>query len=110
MIRRVVYLLLALGTLPTAMWAAAAPAQPATKPAAGSKVTVAILDFDAAMPGNAEMGKQIGEILALTLRDEEGFTLVDRAAIAQTIKEIELNLTGLVDAKTAITIGRQVGA
>jgi TolB-like protein len=88
--------------------AQSAPASlPSTQPAG---LSVAILDFTADVPGNDELGKQIGETLTATLSDQPGFILVDRATLARTLEEHELNLTGLVDASKAIQVGKLIGA
>ncbi|MDB5323581.1 MAG: hypothetical protein JWN40_5212, partial [Phycisphaerales bacterium] len=84
--------------------AAASPAK------AAPKVTVAVLDFSANIPGNPELGQQVGETLTATLSGESGFTLVDRPALARTLQEQELNLTGIVSAEQATKIGKLVGA
>lgn len=83
--------------------------QPSTRPAKKT-ITVAILDFDANFPGNADLGKQIAETLSATLSGEDGITLVDRASLAKTIAEQEVNLTGLVAQDRAIKIGNLIGA
>ena len=82
-------------------------------PKAGAEpksVTVAILDFEASAPGNPELGKQIGETLVAMLTGDVSFSLVDRTALAKSLQEHELNLTGLVDAEQAVKIGKLVGA
>jgi TolB-like protein len=84
--------------------------QPATAPALAPSVTVAILDFDSSLPGGAESGKQISETLTAMLAGQEGITIVERSAIAQVLKEQELNATGLVDPQQAVRIGKLVGA
>src|SRR5689334_9411833 len=65
------------------------------------KVTVAVLDFAANLPGNPDLGAQVAETLTATLSGETGFTLVDRSSLARTLQEHELNLTGLVSAEQA---------
>jgi TolB-like protein len=80
---------------------------PTTQPAG---LTVAILDFSADVPGNDDLGKQIGETLTATLSDQPGFILVDRATLTRTLQEHELNLTGLVDADKAVQVGKLLGA
>jgi TolB-like protein len=84
------------------------PSAPATTQPAG--LTVAILDFSADVDGNADLGQQIGETLTATLSDEPGYVLVDRATLARTLQEHELNMTGLVDADKAIQVGKLIGA
>lgn len=73
-------------------------------------LTVAILDFESAAPGNPELGAQVSQVLTATLSDEQGFSLVDRSSLAQTLREHELNLTGLVNAEQAAKIGKLAGA
>lgn len=84
------------------------PAETATSKPAG--LTIAILDFSADVPGDQNLGAQIGETLTAALTDQPGFTLVDRATLARTLQEHELNLTGLVDADKAVQVGKIVGA
>ncbi len=79
------------------------------KPAPAT-ITVAILDFEVTAPGNAELGKQAGEALTAMLSGQAGFTLVERAALAKSLEEHELNLTGLVDTEQAVKVGKLVGA
>jgi hypothetical protein len=93
--------------IPTRACAQAPATQAGAFPAA---LTVAVLDFAADIPGNADLGKQIGETLTATMASESGFTLVDRAMLDQTLKEHALNLTGLVNPDDAIKIGHLVGA
>jgi TolB-like protein len=100
------------GPAPQEPSTATAPAEPSTQPAAAQKreLTVAILDFSANSPGAPELGSQIGEVLTAMLSGEPGFTLVDRATLARTLQEHELNLSGVVDTDKAVQIGKLVGA
>src|SRR5689334_17065353 len=78
-------------------------ADPTTKPAAkDAPISVAILEFEAKDPGNPDLGKQISETLTAVLSGEPGITLVERATLARTLQEQELNLTGLVDTDKAV--------
>ena len=99
----------------------AAAADPAEKgetksdksPAAASKktgLTVAVLDFTASDPANANMGAEIGAALSAMLSGESGITLVERESLMQTLREHELNLTGLVNDEQAVKVGKLVGA
>jgi TolB-like protein len=90
--------------------AAEKPAETPGAVKAPPKVTVAVLDFSASVPGNAELGQQVGEALTATLSGESGFTLVDRATLARTLQEQELNLTGVISPEQATKIGKLVGA
>jgi len=83
------------------------PPSAATQPGG---LTVAILDFSADVPGDDDLGKQIGEALTAMLSDQPGLILVDRATLARTLQEHELNLTGLVDTSSAVQVGKIVGA
>jgi len=80
-----------------------------TKPQAPT-LTVAILDFEASTPANPDLGKEIGEALTAVLSGEDGFRLVDRASMAKTLSENQLNLTGLVNPDEATKIGKLTGA
>ncbi len=90
--------------------------QPATQPAqataqpAQDSITVAVLDFDSSLPGNADSGKQVSETLTALLAGQPGITTVERSAIAQVLKEQELNATGLVDPQQMVRVGKLVGA
>ncbi|MGD0463713.1 MAG: CsgG/HfaB family protein [Tepidisphaeraceae bacterium] len=87
-----------------------ATTQPATVPAAHHELTVALLNFQANLPGTGDAGPQVVDTLTATLSGEPGFTLVDRSTLDSILKEHELNLTGLVDADTAVHVGKLVGA
>lgn len=93
----------------TAGLCAAQTTQPTTKPAASAGLTVAIFDFDATVPGNPDLGKQAAEIISALITEAPNVRLVDRAQIAKTITEQELNLTGLVD-QDKVKVGKLVGA
>jgi len=80
------------------------------KPADKKTFTVAVLDFDGKIPGNPNLGSQIGETLTALLSMEQGFTLVDRAKLSKILQEQELNLTGLVSSEQAVKIGKLAGA
>jgi len=82
-------------------------------PAAGGApkpISVAILDFDAALPGNPHFGAQMADILTARLSVEESLDLVERARLGDVLKEQKLKLAGLVDGATAAQVGRLVGA
>ncbi|MHB1156071.1 MAG: CsgG/HfaB family protein [Phycisphaerales bacterium] len=83
----------------------------AEKPKVESPVmTVAVLDFDAAVPGKEKMGEQIGSALTAMLSMEEGFQLVDRPTLQRVLQEHEMSLTGLVNTEAAVKVGKLVGA
>jgi hypothetical protein len=89
--------------------AKAAPAE--LRPAADNptKLTVAILDFEAGGK-DEKLGKQIPDALSALLSDDEGFQLVERAQVAKAIGEQAVGLTGLTDSEKSIRIGKVVGA
>jgi hypothetical protein len=89
---------------------ASRPVDPPAAPAAARPLTVAILDFGAKDPATPDLGAQIGEVLTAVLSGEPGFTLVDRATLARTLQEHELNLTGAVSTEQAVQVGKLVGA
>jgi TolB-like protein len=109
--------LLLLACCAPAAVAAAPDAGPATRgaesrpaPAAAGGVTVAVLDFESSTPGSPDLGRQIAEVLVASLSGEPGFQLVDRAAMANVLRENELGLTGLVGPADATKVGKVVGA
>jgi TolB-like protein len=119
------WLLVAMVTFAAAVvWAADAPAvgkQPAptaSTPAApgdaatakAALVTVAVLDYEAASPGNPDLGSQIAEIMTARLSVEDGLDLVERAKLGQILKEQHLPLVGLADPQQAAQIGKLLGA
>jgi curli biogenesis system outer membrane secretion channel CsgG len=96
---------------PTARADPAPPAPPDTNKAAkNDDLTVAILDFDASLSGNPDMGKQINDILTATLSGQDGFTLVDRTAMDRILQENAMTASGLVNPQQAAKIGKLVGA
>src|SRR5208282_5067698 len=89
---------------------AGAPAPPPAQATRPDALTVAILDFDANLPGDPDMGKEISEILTATLSGQNGFTLVDRSQMDRILTENAINLSGLVNAQESVKIGKLVGA
>lgn len=90
----------------TAATAKSAKEQPAT----GRKFTVAVLDFTSSDASNPSAGSEMAAALTAMLSGESGITLVERQSITETLREHELNLTGLVDDAQAIKVGKLVGA
>src|SRR4051794_26561578 len=76
----------------------------AAPPATAPSIPVALLDFDANVPGNPDLGKQITEAMTAVLTGEAGFVLVDRASQTKMLTEHELNLTGIVNPDQAAQI------
>jgi hypothetical protein len=86
---------------------AAAGGQAAKAPAG---LTVAVLDFVASDPASPNLGSEVAAALTAMLSGEAGVTLVERQVLAQTLREHELNMTGLVKDDQAIQVGKLVGA
>jgi hypothetical protein len=93
--------------------AAQAPERPgqagASQPAI-TGVSLAVLDYEANVPGKAEIGTQIADILTARLGVEESLDIVDRAKLGRVLKEQKLNLVGPVDHEQAGKVGKLVGA
>jgi len=79
-------------------------------PAKSTGLTVAVLDFTASDPSNPKLGAEIAAALTAVLAGEPGLTLVDRQTLSQTLKEHELNLTGVATSEQSVKIGKLVGA
>lgn len=86
--------------------------KPSAAPAPGTRapLSVAVLDFAASTPAEPDLGKQIGESLMIMLSGEPGLRMVDRATLARTLQELELNLSGVVETNQAVKVGKVVGA
>ena len=83
--------------------------QPAAYHEASLTKVVAVLPFEG--PGGAEFAAEMEGVLnSINIDDKPYFTLVDRASIDKTVSELKLSQSGLVDPKTAVKIGRLVGA
>jgi len=89
---------------------AAASAAPAARPATPPSITVAVLDYEAAAPGNPELGSQIAQVLTARLSVEDGLDLVERAKLDQVMREQHLKLVGLADQEQAAAVGKLLGA
>jgi hypothetical protein len=84
--------------------------KPAAEPNSVTSVTVAIMDFESAAPGNPELGTQISDIMTARLSIYDQFRLVERKKLEELLKEHQLNLTGMVDTNQAVKVGKLVGA
>jgi hypothetical protein len=83
--------------------------QPAAYHEASLTKVVAVLPFDG--PGGAEFAAEMEGVLnSINIDDKPYFTLVDRASSDKTVSELKLSQSGLIDPKTAVKIGRLVGA
>ena len=89
----------------------------ATGPAAGQETDtrpgIAVLPFDVAqLTGEAGAGLNFGlqQILVTELAANPALRMIDRRALNDVMREIELHGSGRVDGETAAQIGRIVGA
>ena len=87
----------------------AAP-QPVT--AAPSKKTVAVLYFD--YSGESEertyLRKALAQMLIADLAGTQGITLVERTRLEEVLAELDLSRTKRIDRKTALRVGKLLGA
>jgi hypothetical protein len=109
--------ILAMILIPAAVLSGQSTSTP--KPASGTTakttadvnvVSVAIIDFESKAPGNADLGKQLGDILTARLSVYSQFQLVDRRNMEDLLKEHQLSLSGLTDTGQVIQVGKVVGA
>ena len=78
---------------------------------AASGHTVAVLEFNSSGAGTArEIAQAVPGMLSTTLAKSKRISLVERAQIKRVINEQDLQISSLVDPKTAVKIGRIVGA
>lgn len=83
---------------------------PIEETAADAPLTLAVLDFEAKVPGNEDLGSQLADVLTALLAAENGLRLVERSELAEVMEEQELSLTGMVDTDDAVEVGRLIGA
>jgi hypothetical protein len=75
-----------------------------------TNVTVAIMDFESKAPGNPDLGGQVGDILTARLSIYDQFQLVERKKLEKLLEEHQLNLTGMVNTRQAVKVGKMLGA
>jgi curli biogenesis system outer membrane secretion channel CsgG len=82
------------------------------------KKRVAVLAFEdgavrsssaAALGRNQDVGASLADVLVKELLDGGKYSLIERRAIDQVLKEQNFSNTSRVDAKTAVAIGRVLG-
>ncbi len=86
-----------------------------TKPTAAEatrlvEYPIAILSFRERGAEVKGMGDQTGDLIFAKLAVDPSLTLVDREDLSKTLAEAELNLSGIVNPREAITIGQLTGA
>ena len=76
--------------------------------------TVAVMDFDGFMLGEAgnsvNLGKAVAAMLVTEFTDQPGLRVIERQEIKDLLTEQKLALSGRVDESTAIKIGKMLGA
>jgi TolB-like protein len=76
---------------------------------ATGKATVAVLDFESI--GSEEyLGKAVAEIMRTELVGTDRFRVVERAQIKQALNEQALQMSGAIDTKSAIELGKLLRA
>ena len=83
--------------------------QPAQYHEASLTKAIAVLPFQGP-EGRAFAAELEGVLAGIGIDDKRYFTLVDRASIDKTISEMQLSQSGLVDQKTAVKLGKLIGA
>ena len=76
---------------------------------AENKPTVAVLDFESI--GSQEyLGKAVAEIMRTELVGTQQFRVVERAQIRKALSEQELQMSGVIDDRSAVELGKFLGA
>jgi len=81
----------------------------ATGFAADKKSSVAVLDFES-MGTEDYLGKAISEIMRTALVSNQNYRVVERAQINKAISEQKFQKSGIIDDKSAVEIGKVLGA
>lgn len=83
--------------------------QPAKYHEASLTKTIAVLPFSG--PDGQSIAAEFEGVLAsVGIDDKRYFTIVDRASLDKTISEMKLSQSGLVDQRTAVKLGKIIGA
>jgi TolB-like protein len=78
--------------------------------AKAERKTVAVADFTDLQGNVTELGRFLAEELSIALvKDRRGFDVIDRIHLKAIIQEHKLNVTGLIDPKTARQLGSVAG-
>lgn len=77
--------------------------------AADKKSSVAVLDFES-MGTEDYLGKAVSEIMRTALVSNPNYRIVERAQINKAIAEQKFQKSGLIDDKSAVEIGKVLGA
>jgi len=82
---------------------------PPSQPVIESNAKIAVLKFQGLMVVE-ELGEAVSEIFRTELAGFGDFIVIERGMVDQVLQEQQLQLTGAVDANTAIQIGKLTGA
>ncbi|HPC86149.1 MAG TPA: FlgO family outer membrane protein [Smithellaceae bacterium] len=77
--------------------------------ASDKKASVAVLDFES-MGTDEYLGRAVSEIMRTALVSSAGYRVVERAQIAKALAEQKFQKSGLIDDRSAVEIGKIVGA
>lgn len=76
----------------------------------GSKITIAIMDFQTKVPGHDwRLGQGASDMLATALWKTKKFRVFERNKLASIMKEQGLQQSGAVNPSTAVQIGKLIG-
>ena len=73
------------------------------------KPTIAVLDFES-VGSEEHLGKAVSEIMRTELIGTRKFRVVERSQINKTLSEQQLQKSGIVDEKSAVQLGKILGA
>ncbi|MCX7918899.1 MAG: DUF1566 domain-containing protein [bacterium] len=96
----------------TLMLSRIAISQQTDKPSSDTALSrVAVVDFEAIGSGvDREFGKGVAEILSSALIKSKKYRVIERSALLKVLKEQKLQMTDLVDTKSAVEVGKFLGA
>jgi TolB-like protein len=84
---------------------------PTPKPIESEKMRVAVLDFTSPDEVYRELARAVADTLQTKLIGLGGYTIIVRGEnLKKIMEELALQQTGIVDDKTAVQIGKQIGA
>jgi curli biogenesis system outer membrane secretion channel CsgG len=91
-----------------------AESTPRTLPAynySGKKIPIVVMDFDTRVPGHGyRVGQGASDMLITALVKTKKYRVYERNKLKSIMKEQKLQMSGAVDASTAVQIGKLVGA
>jgi len=77
---------------------------------AGSKIRIAVMDFETRVPGHGwRVGRGASDMLTTALVKTKKYRVFERERLASILKEQKLQMSGLVSQSTAVKIGKLIG-